>query len=306
MPVAPNLGVDGKFGMAVDATATPATATERYELLSEGLATEREIIRTDGLRGSRMHPVSRIRQGRQTPSGTIAMEPTYAELVLMLTRLIGANAGGTYTVSDTVPVYFQTIIDRVAKVYTYTGCKVDKGTIKFGQGTTVMLDMSIEACTESIGNANTFGAAAISATAPFIFADSTLTLGGTAYQVFDVEISIDWHLKKDRWVNSLTRTDLPSMDFTCMTKFTVPYTSDTVGLYDGGIAGITGSLNVNFLGAGGGAAGVSMLCTFGNLVFPAAKSPTVGSKDEITLTLAGESRQTGATSPLVIVLDSTV
>lgn len=90
-----------------------------------------------------------------------------------------------------------------------------------------------------------------------------------------------------------------------MTKFTVPYTSDTVGLYDGGVGGIAGNINFSYQGAGGGGAGVNLKFDFVNLVFPAAKSPAVASKDEVKLLLAGEARKSGSTAPLVVTLDST-
>jgi hypothetical protein len=301
------MGVLAQFGMNTDTTATPAAAVEAYEFLSESLTTAREVVRTEGLRGTRLHPVERIRQGRQTPGGTVTLQPTYAELVNLLPRVVGANSSGTYTVSDTVPVAFQTVIDRVAKVYTYTGCRVGKATFKCGVGQPLELALEIEALTESVANAGTFASLTVSATPPFVWTDGTLTLAGNAVQVMEFETTLDWHLKPDRFVNSLTRTDLPSMDLTVSTKFVVPYTSDTTGLYDGGggVAGVTGNINFTYLGAGGGAAGVNVKLTYGNLVFPAEKSPAVGSKDEITLLLQGEARKTGSTAPLVVALDST-
>lgn len=323
MPAIPSIGVLANFGMNANTTSSPAAATEAYEFLSENLTTAREVIRTEGLRGTRLHPVERIRQGRQTPGGDITMQPTYAELVNLLPRIIGAAVGGagtnSYTISDTVPVAFQTVIDRIAKVFTYTGCRVGKAVFKSAPGQPLELAMTVQALAESIGNSGTFAALTVANNPPFIFEDGVLTLGGTTYQILDFETTIDWKLKEDRWVNSLTRTDLPSLDVQVLTKFTVPFTSDTAALYDASAwaqagspltYGITGNINFNAFGAGAGAAGVSLGLVFGNLVFPAEKSPNVAGRDEIGMVLSGEARRVGQSSPytscLVATLDATL
>lgn len=314
----PSVGVAAQFGMNPTATLVPGAATEAYEFLSENVATDREVVRTEGLRGTRLHPTERVRQGRQPIGGTVVMQPTYAELVNLLPRMIGAAQAGagfnTYTVSDVVPVAFQVIIDRVAKVYTYVGCRVGRATFRSGPGRPLELSLEVEALQESIGNAGTFAALTVSPTAPFVFMDGTLTLGASVLQVMEFETTVDWHLKTDRYVNSTTRTDLPSLDLTVATRFTVPYTSDTTGFYDasawagggpGGTYGVAGNINFAYGGAGGGGAGVNLQLSFGNLVFPARKSPAVPNRDEIGLLLEGEARKVGATAPLSVVLDST-
>lgn len=313
MSAIPSMGVLAKLGMKADTTSTPATADEAYEFLNENLAMSRGLIRTDGLRGTRLHPKERVRSGLKAFGGPIEMEPTYAELVALLPRIVAAASAqsgfNTYTVSDTVPVAFQIVVDRVAKVFTYLGCKVSKATFRSGTGQNLKLTLEIEALDHSIGNAGTFPVLTISATPPFVFSDAVLTLGGTTYQMMEWECTIDWHLKTDRYINSTTRTDLPSMDLSIEFKATLPYTSDTVGLYDAGgsdsVAGITGNVNFTYGGAGGGASGVNLKFDFANLIFPADKNPSVPSKDEVLLVLNGEARRSGTTSPLIVTLDST-
>lgn len=306
---APSVGVAAQLGMSTDTTATPHAATEAYEFLSEGLASDREIVRTEGIRGTRLHDSSRIRQGRLTPGGSISLQPTYTELANLLPRIIGVASGITYTPSDTVPVAFQVIIDRVAKVFTYTGCRVNRARFHSAVGQPLGLDLEIEALNESIGNAGTFAAGlTISSAPPFVFFDGVLTLNGNAIQVMEWETVIDWHLKADRFVNSQTRTDLSSLDFTVQTKFSVPYTSDTTALYDQSTPAleIGGNINFTYLGAGGGAAGVNLKFTYGALAFAQKKSPTVPGRDEIMQVLVSESRNiVGGAAPVVVQLDST-
>ncbi len=282
--------------MVANATATPASATEAYEFESESLASSRELIRTEGIRGTRLHPVERVVSGRLTPGGSIAMEPTATELLNLLPRCIAAPVGSTYTVGDTALPYFQTIIDRVSRVWTYTGCKVDSAAFHASIGKPLSLTLNIEAINESVGAALTFGSLTINPTAPFVLFDGALTLDGTAYQFNDLSINVNWHLKKDRFVNSQIRTDLPSMDLSVECSFTLPATSDTIpSLYDTDVGGIAGTAIFS-------AGGATLSFLMSGLIFPAEKQPAVGSKDEITLKLTSEARRVGSTAPLIVTL----
>ena len=302
----PSMGVLAHLGTNADTTATPAAASTEYEFLSAAVGMEREIIRNEGTRGTRMHPISRVRQGRKTSGGVIEMEPSYTDLVTLLPLIVGAAAATVHTVSDTVPVAFQLVADKVAKVMTYTGCRTSRATFKGAPGQPLSLTWEIEALTESVGNAGTFASLTISNTPPFVWHEGVLTLAGTAYEVMSWEMVLDWHLKLDRFVNSVTRTDLPSMDVTVMNTFTLPYTSDDTSLYDlftetAEVAtGSTGDITFT-------KGGVSCKFAWAGQVFPAQKALAVQSRDEITLPLVAESRRTTAgVSPLVVTLDSTV
>ena len=311
MPEAPSMGVLSRFGTNGDTTSVAAAPTAQYEFLSQNLASERELIRNEGMRGTRLHTVTRQRKGRLTPSGAIEMEPGYGEMRTLFPLMVSVEAGAgpyTYTVTDTVPVAFQSVCDRVAKVFTYTGCRTSKVTFKSSPGQPLALSWEIEALNESIGAAGSvnWSGVTVSNTPPFVFHDAVVTINGTAYQIMDWEMTIDWMLKTDRWVNSQTRTDLPSQDLMIDTKFTLPYTSDTTGLYDlfteaaeltTGVAG-----NITFTKGG-----VSLIFAWQGLLFPALKSPVVGARDEIVMQLASQSfRTAGGTAPLVVTLDPTV
>jgi hypothetical protein len=303
MPAVPSMGVVAHLGMD-----DSSTATEEYEFLSCGMGLDQEIQRTEGIRGTRLHPVERLRQGRKTPGGTITLEPVVGELANLLKRCIGAVSTITYTVSDTQPAAFEVWVDKVAKVHRYTSCRVDRARFHAVVGKPLELTLEVEALTESIGNAASFPSLTPSLTAPYVLFDGVLTLAGSAVQVVEWECVVDWHLKKDRFVNSQTRTSLPSMDLTVSTRFVVPYTSDTTALYNGGdaVTGVTGNINFTVGGAGGGAAGTNLKFTYANLVFPAQRSsPIVASRDEILLTLAGEARKSSTTAPLAVECDVT-
>lgn len=293
--------------------ASGTTPTEQYEFISESLSKDQEIIRTEGIRGTRFHPQERIRRGRQMISGDIVMEPTYGELRNLLPRIIGAETGTgpyTYTVSNTQTSAYSVMINRgnvTGKEWVYQNCRTSRSTWRGAPGQPIGLTLTVEALTETQQTISTWSGVAISATPPFVWHDGVLTIGGSTYPVIEWESTIDWVLKTDRFVNSQTRTDLPSTDCVITTRFTVPFntTSDnTAALYDDG-GDVTGqAANINFTW-NPGTTNVNLQFNYANVVFAAKKSPSVSSKDEIVLVLEAEARMTGSTVPLNVVLDPT-
>ena len=145
---------------------------------------------------------------------------------MVLVHLLEQKAQVPWAVSDaSLPPYFQCVIDRVAKVFTYIGCKVARATFRSAKGQPLEVAVEIAAIKESIGAAGSFPALALDAAAPFVFTDGVLTLGGTVYQVEEFETTIDWHLKLDRYMNSQYRTDLVSTDLTVRLRADKPINS---------------------------------------------------------------------------------
>src|ERR1051326_6566137 len=83
---APTMGYAVQLGMNNNATSTAVAATEKYELISESLASQRNILNTAGMRGSRSQVLERIRQGTIAPGGTLTLEPTPNELRNLMPR----------------------------------------------------------------------------------------------------------------------------------------------------------------------------------------------------------------------------
>jgi hypothetical protein len=241
-----------------------------------------------------------------TVGGQIVLEPSPTELSHLIPRILGGTVSGiTYSLTETLPT-FVVSIDRVAKVYSYTGCKVDKAIFKSGPGQGLELTLDIEALTESIGNAGSFASLTIDAHPPFVFFDGVLTLASNPIQMQEFELTIDNMLKKDRFVNSQTRTDLPEIDRVVTLRCVVPYTSDTLSLYDGGAAGVTADLKFSVGGSGDGSTGTSLHFLLQNVVFPARKSPVAQSKEqEITLLLEGQVYKTSSSAELQVKVDLT-
>jgi hypothetical protein len=169
---------------------------------------------------------------------------------------------------------------------------VDKATFKCSQGGILELTLDIEGKTESIYAAASFPSLTMSTQAPYVFTDATVSHGGTAYQFREVELVIDNMLKKDRFMNSVSRTDIPALDRVVSLSLSHPYTSDTIALYD---TGATGAQVVLTFTNGGSSIAFTMVY----VQFP-AESPDTPGRDEILLPLKGIARSSSTTKEIVV------
>jgi|SRR5579864_1389446 len=311
MPFAiPSMAVLSQFGANAVTSSTPSAATKKYEWISATFSTDRELVNTSGIRGKLDDVIERLRNGKQTLDGNVKFQPTPTELRFWLPLILGgaesAQSGyASYALANSKP-YFQVILDYVAKVYTWTGCKVDKAVFSSTKSQPLQMDLDICGLTETLGNAGTFASLTIAAEPPFVHFDSTVTLAGSAVQVESITLTIDNMLKKDRFVNSQTRTDLPETGRKIMLKLEIPYTSDTAALYDPGVGGVTCDLKWSLGGAGEGATGTDLRFVCGKFVAVPKKSPAIGAKaDEILLVLDGQLLSVAEADPLSANLDYT-
>lgn len=275
-----SVGTLSKFGMG---SSSPSNA---YEYKTFTLGKKNTVLSTDGIRGTRSHPVERTRPGTYTITGQITMEPGSTTMTNWLPFIMGTSGALTETLAAMVIG-----IDRIARGHTYAGCKVDKCTWKATQGGILSMALDIEGLTESVGG-NILSAAVPQLDLPWTLMDATLSIGGTPYQFREIEIVVDNHLKKDRFMNSVSRTDLPALDRTVSVSLTLPYTTDTISLYD-----------TNEVSA-------VVVATFNNgsatrtFTMPAVQFPTetidTPGRDEILLPYKGIARKTGTTLELTI------
>jgi tail tube protein len=285
------LGVQAKLGMGA---ASPVT--EPYEFLTDNLRLEQTIADLSAIRGTRSHPKERSRETQRTVTGNITMNPTPVELTTLLPRILGAAAvGTTFSLAETLPEFFVTS-DRVTKVLTFNGCKVNRATFRATVGGPLELDMEIFGKDEAVGAAGSFPALSIDvASPPFILADLALTLAGVPYKCDQWEMMVDNTLEV-RYANSLTPTEINETDRQVTMTTRIPYV-DGGTLYGSGSAGVAATA-VFTNGA------VSITFTLPAFIFPKA-SPVVDGRGEEWLPIAGPCRKSGATAELTVTLDST-
>ena len=191
-------------------------------------------------------------------------------------------------------------IDKVAKVYTYDGCKANSATFESAAGGNLKLTLDVQGKTETAAAAGTFPAisATLSALQPYIHHQAVLTLDGGATKVNNVQVSISNELVLDRFNNTQTRSELPAGDRIVKLTCDNPFTADEVSLYDLAIAGITGTIQYTN-------GNRSLLFTFANLKVPSQSPEIAGRTTELPLRLEFTAYQSGATKELVVTNDST-
>lgn len=278
--------------LAIDAALPFDTSSEPFEFISESLQMIQTHANTQGVRGTRSRLAPRTRIVTEQISGSLVLNPSVTELDRLWPRILGgATSVGVTDVADTLPE-FQVMVDRVTKVFTYAGCRVSRATLSGTQGQPLSVTLDIEGETESVGNAGTFPAITIDTDTMFVFSDITLTLDSVAREVTTFSLVIDNVLDTGRYLNSVTRAEIPAQDRQVTLDVTIPYTTDADDLHDLAIAGIDGSL----AWADGS---TTYTFDFGNLK-SAARSPVVSGKTEILLPLTFDCYKSGSDSEVKV------
>lgn len=276
---------------SISASATP------LEILSESLAKTVAIPNTMGMYGTRSQHQERSRLGQSPVSGNLVVPWSPAAGVVLLPLVLGAAPSGTtFSLSDTLPE-FVVEVDRATKVFTYAECMAAKGAWKGSSGSFVDFTLDILGVDEAIGNAGTGESLTTPIDPPYIFEDAVITVGGTARQIFDFELSVDNKLQA-RFANSRTATRISPSDLREVAlSFNTPFGSDEYDLYNTALAGAAVVLTLT-----NGA--YSTVFTMAAVQFP-AMTPVVPGKGEVPLRMQGVARMTSTTKELVVTHDST-
>lgn len=293
----PAIGSQAK--MCMDSVLPIDTSSIPFEFKSENLRKIQTHVETGGIRGTRSRSKERVRISREAISGTIVMNPSPTELDWILEYICGtAQATDVFALGETVSP-FQICIDRITKVFTYNDCRISRATFRASSGGLLELSLDIEGETETIGNSGTFPNLTFDTDTAYVMSDGALVLAAdaSAVQFSSFECVIDNMLDTERYMNSVSRAEIPATDRLITLKLGMAYTVDEVDLYNQAVTGGTGS--VTFTNGN-----QSILFSFANLKAP-AESPVVGSKGEILLPLNLVAYKSGTTKELIITNDPT-
>ncbi len=205
-PTTASMGHQTRLGTITESTygTSPGPVDQPFVFVSESIAKRGVIVEREGLRGTRGHVADDTRLGPYTVSGELVLEPTPEDLAIWLPRILGGTPTGsnpvTYPLAETLPS-FTLAVDRVAKVFTYSGCKVNRAVFHGSQGGLLRLSLDLVAKSESVGAAGTFPSLTPGVTQPYIFSDLALTLAAAAREVKQFQLSIDNALVTDRFMN---------------------------------------------------------------------------------------------------------
>ena len=284
--------------MCVDSVAPIDTSSIPIIFDSETLSANYEIVNEDGISGTRSRTTERTREGAGTISGQITLSFTPVSMAFFLQYAMGGTPSGTsYTLAETIPS-FVLCIDKKAKVITYSGCKINKISIKGSKSSPmVKATLDIVATSVSVGNAGTFPALTMPTDPPYMFWDGVLTLQSASRQHSDIEIMLDNALQPNE-SNEQVPSEYNPTDRIITLNGNSPFNSTEIDLFNQAVAGAAGSYvltNGNY----------STTFTFGNVKAKKNHPGISGKSARVPLKLEMQAFKTGSTMELAVTHDST-
>ena len=294
MTASPNMGHARRVGIAAT-----APSTKELEFLTCGVAYHGSHVQSDGIRGVRGRQGEGVVEGVYSVGGPLVLEPRPDEWDIWLPYIMGAGSNPNYTLAETVPD-FVLDVDKGADIFRYAGCKVNSAKISSRMNQPVQLAMDIQGKTETPGITFPNITATLSLLQPYIHHNLVCTLGGSAYNVDNVEVDLSNALVLDRFLNSQTRTALPEGDRIITVAADFPFGDATDSLYNLAVAGLT---STNTLVWSNGA--YSLTLTFVKLQAPTDGPEIVARGGEMFRRITFQARRSTTSAEMTATNDST-
>jgi hypothetical protein len=280
--------------------ATDGTIDEPYEFISCDLRKVETILDASeaGIRGTRSRVEERARKGHYDVSGTITMNPSPADLDLLLPRIMGAGA----VLTETLPGFDVVVVYGSTDVFRYDDCKVNRGTFRGSAQGLVELELDIIGKTMVDGTDPSLTLPTDAHDAPYIFSDSTCSITSSR-EIKSFELVID-NFVVPQFVNSQSANNVNATDRQVSLTLVTPYSSDEADLV--GAAATSGMFDTARTSATLVFTNGAFSCTFTLAKLQAGQeTPSIGDKGEIELTIPAIARRDGSTLELAVVNDST-
>lgn len=294
--MAASIGTYGQFAIGA---AEPVDVRLRYK--DEDVTAKLELIDGNAINGILDRNIELVRDGAIRVGGPVNMIPNAVEFASLLRWILGGTPSGTptvtYPLTQTNNLQEKFVcIDRVIKVFTYAGVKVNRAVFRATQGGPLELSLDLIGKTMAEGAAGSFPSLTLNvANGPFVFRDLAMTVAGTTVRAKEFTLTIDNMLNADRFFNSQTLVTIDQEDRRISFETSLPY-----GDYHALKSGFT-------------AAGTAVVATFTNggaaLVFSLVKvaipytDPGTPGRSEIMLPVSGDAMASGSTAALVTTLN---
>lgn len=262
---------------------------------SETLSEQAEIVETNGMRGTIYHNKERTREGLKRVSGSIKVPCSRIVLDAFLPYITGGDEASNVFPLEETDQEFVLMVDRGAKVYTYSGCRVARASFNGTSGQVMMLDLDIEAETETTGDAGTFPTLTFPTEKPYILHDGVLTLQSSERKFNSFNLTINNVLDTDRFENGLTRYTIPKTDCTITLATDHPWSTTITDLEKQALDGAAGTAVFT-----NGAASGDVLTFAMAAIQYANRTVTNQGQPTIRYPLEGDVRSSGTTKPLII------
>ncbi|MCI0358642.1 MAG: phage tail tube protein [Planctomycetaceae bacterium] len=243
------------WSQVVGVGPTGGAVTKQLQNVNCGIGKTGTIINKDGARGTRSKHAGNANTGPHTVGGPLSVLPTPDEWDTLLPYVLGGTrtGGGTagspwvYPLAEVLPSarFSQDLrlngTGADAMVFHWDGCKINTARISASAGgQLVTLDLDAQGKTQTVNNSWPAIAATLTTDKPFIMGQLALSLAAVNRQIDDFSINIDNALILDRFLNSLTRTEIPEADRTISVECANPFTIADIALYEIAVAGIAG------------------------------------------------------------------
>lgn len=238
------------------------------EFVSHDIKETIEIVEDEGIRGSRTRSFERVAQGNKKIAGSITMEPTPAEMAIILPYV--TNSGNNVTLTDAMQDV-TIVIDNVTKKYTYLG-RFTSMHITGETGKKIQLKLQFVGKTLTVAAGGSLSGMPDITVRPYMFYDAGtgLTLGASTFQIDKFDLGIDNKIEPT-FMQGQTATDLEPTDRVITLAVQTKYMAAESALLDLAQAGPT--IDTPLTGSIAFTNGThSMAWTFGALV---ATSETV-------------------------------
>jgi len=210
-------GVNTKLGFAAsDTVSAPTDPTEQLEYDDQDYTLEIENQDTSGIRGTEAMPTERYVEMSRNARGGFNCRPTGGDLERWLPRILGGALGSpttglkTVLMAETRPC-FDVFAYINSNLHKYRQQRVVSANFTASERQPLRMSVqSVGTDRDALVNPYTWPALVIpTAGKPFIFPQLQITVGGTAYDIYNFSLSFQYAIDT-QYMNSVTPTAFPS------------------------------------------------------------------------------------------------
>lgn len=279
--------------------ADPVVTALNFSQFDPGVT--RELGNYNGTRGTFFPDGNRMRENRQAVNPRFTSEPTAAEIATLLEWIQGGTPTGTttktYPWSDTPLKRNLHFKPKVGEEWFLGGVAVGNAVIAATVGQALSFDLDCIGMTWDDTRTDFPALSYDQALQPFMLSDLALLVGGVTRRPRDFTFTSAGGIDRDRYLNSLTLTDVLRVAGNWTVSFSVPSGDNASGFWRSGIVGAT--CTATFTNTSTAAV---LTLDFPKIFFP-GQSPVHAPGGEGFVTVNGLATRVGAGSPVTITLN---
>lgn len=195
------------------------------EFVSCDIKEKKQIVEDDGLRGSRTRQLERVAMGQTHIGGSITMQPTPADIALILPFVFN-SASPAVTLTD-IMQDVTVVMDTFTELSTYVG-RFSKMTLSGSPGKKIDLKLDFVGKSATFAGGGSLSTAPDVTNRPYMFSDAgatAMTINSVAYSIDKFELVVDNKITPT-YMSGLLPTDLEPSDRVCTLGIQTRYTTE--------------------------------------------------------------------------------